>query len=170
LFMDWVSLLLSLGLFGVLLTLMIDIARNAYEVRRNKGKFLQSVKKELEECHSLLNGEGKLLPTDMWKSGISTGSLKLISYEDQILLARVYFRIECHNYEAEKVRDVSILAASEKGKPQKLVKIETVMKQSPAEFYTYSELLHWQLSLQLRESEKILRSDIDSLLKRQIWN
>ena len=167
--MDWASLLLSLGVFGIVVTFAIERVHKAYEVRRDRGKFLRIVKRELEESRNLLTGDGNLLPTDMWRSGISTGSLKLISYDDQILLARVYFRIECHNYEAEKVRDVSILAASEKGKPQKLVKIEPVMKQSPAEFHTYSELLHWQLSLRLRESEKSLRRDIDSLLEKRIW-
>ena len=161
--MDWVSLLLSLGIFGVLLAFVIERIWKACEESRDKRKFLQSIKKELEECDSLLKGEGNLLPIDMWKSGIFTGSLKLIPYEIGISLARVYFEIECHNYEAEKVRDVGVLAYTTAYRPK--VPITQIKKE-----LTHAQLLHSVLSERLVKKEKDLRADIERLLKQNIWD
>ena len=159
--MDWVSILLSLGIFGVILAFMIERIWKAYETSRDRQNFLRSIKKELEECHSLLKGEGNLLPTDLWKAGISAGLLKLIPYENEISLAKVYFGIECHNYEAEKVRDVSILAAT------------TKVPKDQYQYYgfgTAAKLLHYNLSKRQKEEEKELRKDIDELLRQDIWD
>jgi len=169
--MDWVSLLLSLGIFGVLLAFVINRLWNKYDVIKARKKFLQSIKMELDECYSLLEGEGNLLPIDMWKSGIFTGSLRLIPYEIRSSLARVFFKIECHNYEAEKIRYVSILAATTKEKPkakiinqhgEKLVEIETP--------WTHAELLHNELSVRLRKEEEKLKEEISKLLKQDFWD
>lgn len=169
--MDWIALLLSLGLFGVLLAFLIQRIWTACEESKDRHTFLHIIKKELEKCSILLKGEGNLLPIDMWKSAISTGSLRLIPYGTKISLAEIYFRIECHNYEAGKVRDISILSATTKEKPKakidaKLGKTK-VSVQTP---WTHAELLHSELSTRMRKSEQALRKDIDELLKQNIWN
>jgi hypothetical protein len=99
--------------------------------------------------------------TDQWKSAVSTGSLKLLPHDRKFELASLYFRIECHNYEAEKVRDVSILAATDKERvnvPTKLFGLSNTQK------------LHIALSKRLVESEEALRNDINNLLKQNIWS
>ena len=45
----------------------------------------------------------------MWEAGKEAGFIDLLKHENKKPLASLYFRIKCHNYEAEKVRDVSIL-------------------------------------------------------------
>jgi hypothetical protein len=155
---------------GVLAAFLIERLWQNHQDRKDRQKFLQGIKTELELCSKLLIGEGNLCPTDMWKSGISSGLLRLVPSQTRNELGSIYFRLESHNYEAEKVRDVSILSASDKGKPQTLIKIEPIMKESPAVFRTYIEILHYRLSLSLIESEKNLRNDIESLLKKQIWS
>jgi hypothetical protein len=50
----------------------------------------------------------------MWEAGKEAGFIGLLKHENKTTLASLYFRIKCHNYEAEKVRDVSILAESSK--------------------------------------------------------
>jgi len=155
---------------GVLGAFLIQRLWQRHQDGKDRQKFLQDVKKELESCSKMLIGEGNLCPIDMWKSGISSGLLRLIPSETRNELSSIYFRLECHNYEAEKVRDVSILAVADKGKPQASVKPQPVLKNRPAVMYTYTELLHWQLSLRLRDSEEKLRKDIDALLNKQIWN
>jgi len=58
------------------------------------------------------------------------------------------------------------MATMEKGKPQSIVMVEPVMKNSPSVFKTFAEMLHWQLSNRLRNDEKKLKNDIESLLKK----
>jgi hypothetical protein len=114
---DWQSLLPFLPPFlGVLAAFLIQRVWSWTEDRGNRKKLLQGIKKELESCSEKLIGEGNLLPTDIWKSGVSSGSLKLIPHDRKTEFAKIYFRIECHNFEAEKVRDVNILAATDKDK------------------------------------------------------
>lgn len=156
--------------FGVLVAFGLERLWKRHENCGERQKFLQDIQRELRICSELLVGEGNLCPIAMWKSGISSGTIRLIPSETRNELASVYFSLECHNYEAEKVRDVSILAVAEKGKPQTLVKLKPVLKSSPPVIRTYTEMLHWQLSLRLRDSEKKLRDNIDALLKKQIWN
>ena len=45
----------------------------------------------------------------MWEAGKEAGFIALLKHENKTTLASLYFRIKCHNYEAEKARDVSIL-------------------------------------------------------------
>ena len=153
--------------FGVLVAFLVQRFWQEIQDMKDRQKFLRGVKQELESCSRLLGGKGNLCPTDMWKSGISSGFLKLLSHEDKTELASIYFRLECHNYEAEKVSDVDILAAAERGKPQSLLKLEPVEKTGPAVISTYIELLLLQLSLNLKDSQDKLKADIDSLLKNK---
>lgn len=155
---------------GVLAAFLVQRVWQHYKDGKDEQKFLQDVKKELESCSEKLVGEGNLCPTDMWNSGIASGLLKLVPSEMKNELASIYFRLECHNYEAKKVREVSILAAAEKGKPQTIIKIEPVLKSGPPIIKTYTEMLHYQLSIRLRDTEKKLLSDIHQLLKGQNWD
>jgi len=150
---DWLSFLPPF--FGVLAAFVLQWLGKKYERRRDRKQFLQEIKKELEACYQFLKGQGNLLPIDMWESGKASGFLSLIRHEIKVQLAAVYFRIECHNYEAEKLREVSILAAT------------TKQKREGTEPYWFSdaERLHSDLSNRLFESEIALRKDINELLK-----
>jgi len=169
LFLDSILLFLP-SFFGVLAAFAIQRLWQKIQDSKDRQKLLKDLKAELEKCSKLLIGEGNLCPVTMWKSGIATGLLKLIPYETKEELASIYFRLECHNYEAEKVREVSIMSMMGKGKPQNINKIEPLMKKTPSVFKTYGEILHWQLSLRLIDSEKKLKNDIEKLLTKQVWN
>jgi len=155
---------------GVLAAFLVQRGWQRYKDGKDKQKFLQDLKKELESCSKKLVGEGNLCPMDMWNSGIASGLLKLVPREMKNELASIYFRISCHNYEATKVREVSILATAEKGKPQAIVKIKPVLKSGPPVIQTFTEMLHYQLSIRLRDDEKQLQSDIKQFLKDQTWD
>jgi len=107
----------------------------------------------------------------MWKGGLSSGFLKLIPHEFKNELASIYFRLECHNYESEKVRYVSILAATTQEKPKAQIDAKlsgkAVIVETP---WTHAELLHSELVVRLKKSEKTLRKDIDSLLKKNYFH
>lgn len=166
---NWLSLLPPF--FGVLLAFLVERLWKRYEENKDRKKFLQGIKKELELCAGLLVRRGNLLPTDMWKSGISAGLLKLIPYQTKIELTSIYFRIDCHNNEAEKVRQVSILAATTKEKPK--ATIDAKLGDQPVKVetpWTNAELLHSTLSVRLKKEEKNLRDDINKLLKQNIWD
>jgi hypothetical protein len=168
--MAWEILLSFLPpFFGVLAAFLIERLWHRHEDDKDRQKFLEDVRKELESCIKLLAGEGNLCPLDMWHSGISSGLLKLLPNETRTSLASVYFKLENHNYEAEKVRDVSILKVAEMGKPQNIVKLEPVLKDGPSVYRTFLEMLHYQLSLRLIDSEKKLCNEIDDLLKQNMW-
>jgi len=157
--------------FGVLLAFLVERLWKRCEENKDRKKFLQGIKKELELCAGLLVGRGNLLPTDMWKSGISAGLLKLIPYQTKIEVASIYSRIDCHNYEAEKVRQVSILAATTKEKPK--ATIDAKLGDQPVKVktpWTNAELLHSTLSVRLKKEEKSLRDDIYKFLKQDIWD
>jgi hypothetical protein len=157
--------------FGVLTAFFLQWLGKLYDRRKDRKQFLNDIKHELETSSTLLTGAGQLLPTDMWESGKSSGFLSLLSYEVKIKLAKTYFAIASHNYEAVKVRDVSILSQTTKGeKPKANVEIkrkdQTTVIQSP---WTHPELLWHALSGRLVETEKALKKHIDDLLKEDIW-
>lgn len=129
------------------------------------------IKKELESCSDKLVGQGNLLPIDIWKAGVSSGLLRLIPYDLKMKLASIYFRIDCHNYEAEKVRDVSILAATTQEKPKAEIDVEFHGEKVMVETeWTHAELLHSELSVRLKKWEEELKKDIDNLLKQNVGN
>lgn len=173
--MDWQSFVpfvpFFASFFGVLAAFVLQWLGRRYEKGTDKKQFLQEIRKELKSCSQKLTGEGNLLPQDMWESGKASGWLSLIPHEVKAQLASIYFRIECHNYEAEKVREVSILAATTKEKPKAEVEVEvgeeeTDIVETP---WTHAELLHNALTVRLKEEEMKLKKDIDSLLKQNIW-
>ncbi len=155
--MDWESFLPPF--FGVIAAFAVQWLGKKYDRRKDRRKFLLEIKEELESCYDLLKGHGNRVPIDMWESGKAVGILSLIRHEIKIQLAEVYFKIQCHNYEAEKVREVSIIAETTKPKSD----------EPWPRFFTDAERLHRALSGRLSESEMALREDIDKLLKQNIW-
>lgn len=120
--MDWLSLIPPF--FGVLLAFAVERLWKKIEDRFSRSRFLQGVKKELESCSEKLVGKGHLLPTNLWESGKATGLINLLSYKLKVELSTIYFKIQCHNYEAEKVRQVSILATTTQEKPKAEIEAE----------------------------------------------
>jgi len=175
---DWAQLTESLiewllplfpPFFGVLLAFAVERLWKRREESKEKQKFLKSIKKELETCSSRLDGKGRLMPTDMWNYGISSGSIRLLSFETKIALAKIYTAIQFYNYEAKRVRDVSILSATTKEKPR--IPVDAIYEDKPIKILmTHPEFLHTLLSDNLRKNEKGLRDSINKLLKQNIWD
>jgi len=166
--MNWESFLPPF--LGVLVAFVLQWLGKRYEKGKDRERFVQEIRKELELCSQKLTGEGNLLPKDMWESGKASGWLSLMPHEPKVQLASIYFRIECHNYEAEKVREVSILAATTQEKPKADIKAK--LGDRPAIVHTpwtHAELLHSELSVRLRKGEEALKKDIDQFLKQDIW-
>lgn len=155
--------------FGVFLAFTIERIWKRIENRKERKKFLKSIKEELESCSKRLDGKHHLLRTDIWKYGISVGTLGLLPYETKTKLARIYSGIQSHNYEAKRVRDVSILSATTKEKPR--VPVTALQEGKPITIpMTTPEVLHSLLSTNLRKGEKRLRNSINELLKQNIWD
>jgi hypothetical protein len=108
--MEWESFVPPF--FGVLAAFVLQWAAKSYERSKDREQFLHEIKKELESCSKLLTGAGQLLPIDIWDYGKASDLLRLIPREARTQLAGLYYGIQCYNYEATKVRDVSILAAT----------------------------------------------------------
>lgn len=167
--MDWESFLPPF--FGVLAAFLIQRGWSWIEDRRSKKKLLQDIKKELKSCSDKLIGQGNLVPTDMWKAGVSSGVLRLIPHDRKMELASIYFRIDCHNFESEKVREVSILAATTQEKPKVDVEVELGEQKATVHTpWTAAQMLHQDLTVRLRKEETELKRDIDNLLSRDIWD
>jgi len=171
-FMDWLPFLPPF--FGVLAAFLIQRAWSWNEDQSSKKKLLKDIRKELTSCSERLVGQGNLVPTDIWKSAVSSGTLKVIPHDRKSELASIYFKIECHNYEAEKVRDVGILAETtqtekpkakreygKEGEGERLI-INIIDR-------TDAQLLWDELSVRLKKSEEELKKAIDDLLKQDIW-
>lgn len=157
--MDWEPFLPFIPtFFGLLAAFGLQWLGKRYDRRKERQQFLQEIRKELESCSKLLFGEWQLLPTDMWESGKASGWLSLIRHEVKTQFASIYFRIEGHNYEAENVRQVSLLAVTDKEKAK-----------PPDWRYSDTERLWHDLSKMFRESEAELKKDIDGLLRQDIW-
>jgi hypothetical protein len=149
--MEWESFLPPLiGSFvGVLVGFGLNRRWTNWIEEKTCKTFYRDIKKELKNCLDRLTGEGKLLPNDIWKSGVSSGLLQLIPYEIKHRLASVYFKIECFNYEATRVRDISVMVGTGEQNLQ---------------------LLHYSrdLSNKLRESEEALKKEISEILEIDI--
>jgi hypothetical protein len=123
---------------------------------QNRKKLKESLKNELQGCIGLLVGKGMLLPTIMWNSTVTSGDVKLLSYNWRTRLSSVYFEIENHNYEAKRVRDSAIVAQTGSR--------DIILDGQKA------PLWHWHaLSKRLYENEKILKQRISKLLKEPWW-
>jgi hypothetical protein len=167
--MEWESFLPPF--FGVLAAFVLQWVAKRYDKRRNRLTFLDEVKKELQKCSELLTGGGNLLPIDMWGAGKASGLVNLVKGENKLTLASMYFRIQCHNYTAEKCWDIGVIAKTTKGeKPKGEIAYKHPLGEVrlPSDL-TYPELLWNEMSANLRKEEEQLKKDIDSLLKQDIW-
>jgi len=167
--MDWLQFLPSF--FGVLAAFGLNRYWSWIEDGRSRKKLYRDIKRELEQCSVILQGierylvkesdydiylqKGNLLPMDIWKSGVSSGSLRLIPYDHKTKFAEIYFRIESHNNDAEKVREVGTLGAT-------LEKPKTTETRQ----FTNLEKLQNELHRNLRDSDSALHTDINNLLKQ----
>lgn len=145
-----------LGVFSAVIAgLIVSGVYGWLRNRSNRNELLQSLRKELEKCRSLLKGEGNLLPTNVWRSSIATGFLMLIPFDKRIEISSIYVEIANHNFEAERVRDVSI-AVQTMSSPS--------LNQPAVKARGYFELI----SMKLKQNEKQLKIKIDELLN-QNW-
>jgi len=123
----------------------------------NKRKLKENLKNELEKCIELLTGQGNLLPIMMWNSTVTSGDVKLLSFDERNKLSRIYFEIANHNYEAKRVRDSAVEAKT--GSRSVIVGGRTL-----AEAY-------WdQMSKALIKEESILKAKVSVILKDDLWN
>jgi len=138
--------------FGVLGAFALQRLYGWYRDSQNEKKLKESLRSELERCLALLTGKGNLLPVMMWNSAVSSGDVKLLSYDERTQLSGVYFEIENHNYEAKRVRDSAIVAQTG---PR-----DVILNGKKA------SLAYWVKSSEaLRENEGNLKQRISELLK-----
>jgi len=142
--------------FGVLLAFFLQWLGRRYDRREDRGKFLRDIRHELETGSTWLTGAGQLLPTDMFESGKLSGFLTRLKYETKTKIASIYFSIESHNYESEKVRDIGILS--------QLLSFIT-----KGEIPTKDLDLWVKTAYRLEKNEKDLKQHIEDLLKENIW-
>jgi len=95
---------------GVLGAFILERLYSWYKDTQNENKLKESLRSELEKCLALLTGQGNLLPTMMWNSAVTSGDVKLLSYNERTQLSGFYFEIENHNYEAKRVRDSAVVS------------------------------------------------------------
>lgn len=125
--------------------------------RETRSKLKQSIRNELETCMSLLTGKGNLLPTTMWNSTVTSGDVKVLSFDDRKHLSSMYFEIENHNYEAKRVRDSAVVAKT--GSYKVIAGGRDIAE------------AHWRgLSELLYKEEQSLKKKISELLKNPLWN
>ncbi|MGD2066558.1 MAG: hypothetical protein PVI43_05250 [Candidatus Bathyarchaeota archaeon] len=158
--------------FGVLFAFLIDRLWTRHKDRGSRKKLKQELKDELTRCSNLLVGKGNLLPVDIWKSSVFSGSLKLLKQEFKLKLASIYFNIDCHNYTAEKVWDAGMIAKTTKSE-KPMAKIDAKLEGKDVEIevpWTYPELVWNTLSVNLKKTEDDLKKEIEDLLSQDSWN
>jgi len=137
--------------FGVLAAFGLNRLWDWFKDRRNKKKLKQNLRNELVSCISQLKGKGMLLPTIMWDSTVTSGDVKLLTFDERTRLSSVYFEIGNHNYEAKRVRDSAVVAQTG---PRDVILDGMSAPQA-----------YWkQLSKALLENEEILKQRISELL------
>ena len=99
-------------LAGILIGFGLDRTYTGYKDRKHKQELKVNLKEELTKCQVLLTGKGNLLPIAMWNSAISSGEIGLLSFTDRTKLSSLYFEIDNYNYEAKRLRDVSVIVNS----------------------------------------------------------
>ena len=124
--------------------------------RKNRKKLKENLKTELKTCIDRLTEKGNLLPTTMWNSTVTSGDVKLLSFDEKTHLSSIYFEIENHNYEAKRVRDSAVIARA--GSRQSMRGGKT------------STMAYWTgLEKALLEAEQSLKQRISELLKEPWW-
>ena len=124
----------------------------------NKKKLKENLKNELEQSMELLIEQGNLLPTMMWNSTVTSGDVKLLSFNERTRLSQIYFNIDNHNYEAKRVRDVAVMV--------KAGRIGGSLDKPNVDANDY-----WKgLSVSLIQGERSLKEKIVVMLKDSMWN
>lgn len=150
------SFLIGEAFLGVFAAFALQRAYSWYRDNETRKKLKESLRTELKQCISRLNGEGLLLPIAMWHSTVTSGDVKLLSFNERTQLAAIYFKIENHNYEAKRVRDSEVVGQTAPGRV-------IVDGMSP-------QRARWnRLRNALREEEKILKEKIEEFLKAAWW-
>ena len=147
-FPDFVATVLGV-LMGASLTLLEIMGRQ----KGAHNKFLRDVFKELKKMPELLNGKGNILNTDIWNSGISSGSILVIDSKELGELSSLYQQIENNVYEAKICRQAGEF-------PKRL----------PDGLEKDSAQTHWsKLSFAMQQREEKLRNRIEAYLKEDFW-
>jgi len=94
--------------------------------------------------------KGNLLPIAMWNSAISSGDIGLLSFTDRTKLSSLYFEIDNYNYEAKRLRDVSVIVNSSHN--------------NDAQTYWKS------LTVSMMNNDQLLKAKITKMLEEQLWN
>lgn len=136
---------------------LFERAYEGYKDEKNRKKLKDNIKKELESSFTLLGVKSNLLPTIMWNSAISTGDIKLMSFEERTVVSSTYFDIENYNYEVKRARDIAIIADIRN--PDNIMRRRTEAQE------------YWlNLSSDLSRNQKMLREKINKLLKEPLWS
>lgn len=134
---------------GILTAFISKWLFNYYKNSKDRKKLLTLLKEELGRNSELLIGKGNLLQDAIWKMMINTGGFMLFNIDERAKISQIYTLVENHNYEAEKVRNISILSVG--------LRSQSMWK------------LHCHLSQRLIDNEKNIKKKIDQLLQENIW-
>ena len=138
---------------GVLIAFAIARAYDWLKNWRDKGKLLQSLNRELQDCTGKLTGKGNLIPIDMWQSAIASGKVMLLSSEQQEKLGRIYHALDNHIWDSKKLWNVGVIA-----KTQRDGRVNTPAKR-----------MYAPLTLEHVKTEKSLKASVDNLLEEKWW-
>jgi len=86
--------------FGVIIAFALNYAYQSYNFRKDKIKYINMIRSEIELCINTLELERvELLPTDRWISAINSGALKLFETDSELQsLSVAYQRIKDYNH------------------------------------------------------------------------
>jgi len=121
--------------------------------KRAHNKFLRDIYIELKRNSAWLVGKGHILNTDVWDSGISSGSVLVIDSEELEELSKIYHTIETNIYEAKICRQAA--------------ESHRILPASPEKDAAYTN--HVQLSQLLHTREPDIKKLIDDFLKKDFW-
>ena len=140
---------------GVTLAFLLDRIVDLYKDRSDRKLLLRSIKIELNENQSRLEGYGRLVDKDIWDSGVASGKIQLLCSEQLLVLSKLYHTIENYNYEAKRCRDAAEEARS-------IPRLERRRKQA-------AESRHKLLSDNLVVIETSLNQNIKKILEEPFW-
>ncbi len=141
-------------ILGVVMGASLTLLQMEGQRRELHAKFLLDVFNELNRMPELLTGRGNFLDTDIWDSGISSGSILGIDSNELGELSSLYQQIENNVYEAKICRQAGEF-------PKRLPK---------GTHQEYAQK-HWSgLSDVMRRREERLRKRIETYLKKDFWD
>lgn len=138
---------------GVLLGASIALLEMMGRQKGAHTKFMGDVFNELNKMPELLTGKGNILNTDIWASGISSGSILGINSKELGELSSLYQQIDNNVYEAKICRQAGEF-------PKRL----------PSGTHQEYAQKHWnKLSFAMQQREEKLRKRIEAYLKQDFW-